>query len=64
MVREPRLTTVAIDDLRPTQITVGIREVKEKRKRWRELADAAFRQTEARRGLSPMERGTDAAGRS
>jgi len=38
MVREPTLTTVAIDDLRPTQITVGIREVKEKRKRWRELA--------------------------
>ena len=41
MVREPRLTTVAIDDLRPTQITVGIREVKEKRKRWRELAAKA-----------------------
>ena len=38
MVREPTLTTVTIDDLRPTQITVGIREVKEKRKRWRELA--------------------------
>jgi hypothetical protein len=38
MVREPILTTVAIDDLRPTQITVGIREVKAKRKRWRELA--------------------------
>ena len=41
MVREPRLTTVAIDDLRPTQITVGIREVREKRKRWRELAAKA-----------------------
>ena len=41
MVREPRLTTVAIDDLRPTQITVGIREVKEKRKRWRALATKA-----------------------
>ena len=36
MVREPLLTTVAIKDLRPTQITVGLREVKEKRKRWRE----------------------------
>jgi hypothetical protein len=35
------LTTVAIDDLRPTQITVGIREVNEKRKRWRELAAKA-----------------------
>ncbi len=36
MVREPVLTTVAIADLRPTQITVGMREVMEKRKRWRE----------------------------
>jgi hypothetical protein len=36
MVREPMLTTVAIKDLRPTQITVGMREVAEKRKRWRE----------------------------
>jgi len=36
MVREPILTTVDIADLRPTQITVGIREVEQKRKRWRE----------------------------
>jgi len=36
MVREPILTTVDIADLRPTQITVGIREVVEKRKRWQE----------------------------
>ena len=36
MVREPLLTTVAIPDLRPTQITVGMREVVAKRKRWRE----------------------------
>jgi hypothetical protein len=35
-VREPVLTTVAIVDLRPTQITVGMREVLAKRKRWRE----------------------------
>jgi hypothetical protein len=34
--REPLLTTVNIIDLRPTQITVGMREVLEKRKRWRE----------------------------
>src|SRR5271168_2289532 len=39
MVREPLLTTVAIADLRPTQITVGMREVSAKRKRWREIAD-------------------------
>lgn len=36
MVREPVLTTVTITDLRPTQITVGMREVKAKRERWRE----------------------------
>ena len=33
-VREPILKPVAITDLRPTQMTVGIREVEEKRKRW------------------------------
>jgi hypothetical protein len=37
-VREPVLTTVAITDLRPTQITVGMREVEAKRKRWNEIA--------------------------
>ena len=37
-VREPLLTTVTIVDLRPTQITVGMREVLAKRKRWRETA--------------------------
>jgi len=37
-VREPVLTTVAIVDLRPTQITVGMHEVLEKRKHWRETA--------------------------
>jgi len=35
-IREPLLKPVKISDLRPTQITVGMREVKEKRKRWRE----------------------------
>ncbi len=35
-VREPVLTLVAVVDLRPTQITVGMREVLAKRKRWRE----------------------------
>jgi hypothetical protein len=33
--REPILHPVPILDLRPTQITVGMREVKEKRTRWR-----------------------------
>jgi hypothetical protein len=35
-VREPRLEPVAILDLRPTQMTVGMREVKAKRKHWRD----------------------------
>ncbi len=35
-VREPVLTPVAVADLRPTQITVGMREVTAKRQRWRE----------------------------
>jgi hypothetical protein len=30
---------IAITDLRPTQITVGFREVAEKRRQWRQLAD-------------------------
>ena len=34
-VREPVLEPVAILDLRPTQITVGMREVKAKRSHWR-----------------------------
>ncbi len=38
MVREPLLTTVAVADLRPTQITVGMREVMAKRRHWREAA--------------------------
>jgi hypothetical protein len=36
-VRDPLLSTVAIDELRPTQITVGMREVAAKRKRWSEI---------------------------
>lgn len=34
--REPRVHPVPILSLRPTQMTVGLREVREKRKRWRE----------------------------
>ena len=34
--REPLLQPISILSLRPTQMTVGMREVKEKRKRWRE----------------------------
>jgi hypothetical protein len=34
-IREPILHPVAIDDLHPTQITVGMREVEAKRREWR-----------------------------
>lgn len=34
-IREPRLHPVPIADLRPTQITVGLREVEAKRRVWR-----------------------------
>lgn len=37
--REPILHPVAIADLHPTQITVGLREVDAKRKEWRAKAD-------------------------
>ena len=39
--REPVLNPVRIADLRPTQITVGFREVSEKQKLWRERSSAA-----------------------
>jgi len=44
-VREPLIAAAAIADLRPTQITIGMREVLTKRKRWREMGtkkDQAF----------------------
>ena len=34
-VREPRLHMVAIDELRPTQMTVGLREVRAKQAEWK-----------------------------
>ncbi len=37
-IRTPILSTVPLKELRPTQITVGMREVESKRRRWRERA--------------------------
>lgn len=34
--REPLVKPISLAELRPTQITVGMREVREKRKRWQE----------------------------
>src|ERR1700684_3518889 len=36
MVREPIFKSTPLEELRPTQITVGMREVEEKRLRWRQ----------------------------
>src|SRR5580704_5056500 len=38
-VREPRVTPVSIGELRPTQITVGMREVEAKRRHWRKIGE-------------------------
>ena len=38
-IREPRLHMAVIDDLRPTQMTVGLREVEAKRQEWRKAGD-------------------------
>lgn len=38
-IREPVLNPVPIADLRPTQMTIGRREVEEKRRAWRERAE-------------------------
>jgi len=37
IAREPHIHPVPIAALHPTQITVGMREVEAKRRRWREL---------------------------
>jgi hypothetical protein len=37
--REPILKTIEIDELRPTQITVGYREVAEKQREWADRSD-------------------------
>ena len=38
-VREPVLNPIPIKTLRPTQITMGFREVAEKRRQWREQSE-------------------------
>lgn len=43
-VREPILHRVAIEELRPTQITVGMREVEAKRRAWRKKKDRKARE--------------------
>jgi len=44
IAREPILSPVAIAELRPTQITVGFREVAEKRREWSDRAEKSAKQ--------------------
>lgn len=55
-VHEPVLNPIPIGDLRPTQVTVGLREVAEKQRRWREKSDAG-ELTYLGRHLIPVVRG-------
>src|SRR5579871_910588 len=56
--REPTIHPIPIDDLRPTQMTVGMREVKEKRKRWREQ-ERKKQEDALGKHLIPVVRGPD-----
>jgi len=58
-VREPRIHPIPILDLRPTQMTVGMREVKEKRKRWREEGSIQKQAEVLGRHMIPVVRGPD-----
>jgi hypothetical protein len=57
--REPSLHPVPILSLRPTQMTVGMREVKEKRKRWREHKSDKKRAELLGRHMIPVVLGPD-----
>ena len=57
--REPYVKPVPIMSLRPTQMTVGIREVKEKRQRWREQKSAKKRAELLGKHMIPVVHGPD-----
>src|ERR1044071_5030599 len=57
--RDPILKPVPILSLRPTQMTVGMREVKEKRKRWREHKSAKKRAALLGKHMIPVVHGPD-----
>src|ERR1700753_2996174 len=57
-VREPMIQPIPILSLRPTQMTVGMREVKEKRRRWREQ-DKKKQEASLGKHMIPVVRGPD-----
>ncbi|BAT61678.1 putative ParB-like nuclease [Variibacter gotjawalensis] len=57
--RDPLVHPIPILDLRPTQMTVGMREVKEKRKRWRAQKSEKKRAEILGRRMIPVVHGPD-----
>jgi hypothetical protein len=58
-VREPMIRPIPILSLRPTQMTVGIREVKDKRERWREQKSKKKQAELLGKHMIPVVRGPD-----
>jgi hypothetical protein len=58
-MREPRIHPIPILQLRPTQMTVGMREVKEKRQRWREQKSRKKQEELLGKHMIPVVRGPD-----
>jgi hypothetical protein len=58
-VREPMIQPIPILSLRPTQMTVGMREVKEKRKRWRDKESKKKQAASLGKHMIPVVRGPD-----
>jgi len=58
-VREPIVHPISILSLRPTQMTVGMREVKEKRQRWREHKSKKKQEELLGRHMIPVVHGPD-----
>jgi hypothetical protein len=58
-LREPLIQPIPILSLRPTQMTVGMREVKEKRKRWREQKSKKKQAESLGKHMIPVVRGPD-----
>ena len=59
MAREPRVHPIPILSLRPTQMTVGMREVKEKRQRWREYGSKQKQEEVLGKHMIPVVQGPD-----
>ena len=59
MAREPRVHPIPILSLRPTQMTVGMREVKEKRRRWRQYGSKQKQEEVLGKHMIPVVQGPD-----